>query len=122
VIGAGADTVYQIAPAPDGSAVCAGHSTSGLPSGDAARESDVPSNSITLIDAATLQVGASFVVPDTEWPGAIAVAPDSQTAFVLTTALNDTVHQVNLPQMTLAATIATASDRLYRRGNHGRLA
>jgi DNA-binding beta-propeller fold protein YncE len=123
VISMGGDQVFQIAAAANGATVYALHynntpclvsceirpgiSANGTPG--AVPSGTVPSGTLTAIDAASLQVGASFAPPQYFTPQSFVLASDNQHGYVFTSeqdVATGGIYQVDLTQMTLEATIA----------------
>ena len=112
VISMGSDQVFQIAAAPNGAAVYVVHYDN-FPYCCAApytvlrdQADPVPSGALTAIDVASLQVGASYAAPNyTPW--SVVVAPDSRHGYLLDDeyAVGQAIFEIDLAQMTLAATI-----------------
>jgi WD40 repeat protein len=128
IISMGSDQVSQIVAAADGATVYVSHYyapsafctpfSSWCPSPVAPAQTSVPSQTLTAIDVATLQVGASVGAPEgspPESPLAVAITPDGQQAWML--AGEDfipggppaTVYGVSLADMTINATIPIAT-------------
>jgi DNA-binding beta-propeller fold protein YncE len=95
--------VFGISAAPDGSTAYAVH----FPvSQSSSVNAGIPPSALTAIDTATLQPGASFVLPGGWDPQALAITPDGQFAYVVSDFFFvSAVYRIDLAQMTLAATI-----------------
>jgi hypothetical protein len=118
VISMGQDQVYEIQAAPDGKTVYAVHFYNlydccgdgvNRPGVSARNSITPPSNALTAINVASLQIGASFLTsaPLMGPPiSAMVISPNSLTAFVLEYAYpNQTLYQVDLASMTATATL-----------------
>jgi WD40 repeat protein len=71
----------------------------------------VPSNALTAIDMATLQVGASYSPPNYE-PTSLVISPDGNTGYLLASEVfwySGAIYEIDLASMTLTATLSTGS-------------
>jgi DNA-binding beta-propeller fold protein YncE len=132
VVSMGGDQVFQIAAAANGATAYVLHYNNYpcLASCEIrprlapyAAPGSVPSGTLTAIDAASLQVGASFAPPEYFTPQSFVLASDSQTGYVFTSeedVATGAIYQVDLSQMTLEATIAPPPNDGF--GNIGTIA
>lgn len=100
------DVVASLAVAPDGAYVYVTHSPATIYCcpGDTPQATSIPSSSVTAINVASLQAGASYVPP--AGPESVVISGDSRTGYVQAI---PAIYVVSLAQMTQEETIALPS-------------
>jgi len=115
------DQISQIVASPDGTAVYVTHYGNDPPCNAcfvraaASQTGPSASGALTLIDVATLQVKGSYN-PEGYGGGAFALSPDGHKGYLLATYIfmevggnGGVIYEIDLAQMSLAATLSTAS-------------
>jgi DNA-binding beta-propeller fold protein YncE len=111
----GSDQVFGVVASPDSRTVYAYHYYN-EPESDCCDQPSAPSGSVTAIEVASRQIGASFVPPNEELPLAMVITPDSQTAYVLCYEQGVTelaLYAVSVPGMSETATLNTPTIFTY---------
>jgi DNA-binding beta-propeller fold protein YncE len=99
------DQVTNLVAAPNSAAVYVCHNYENTGGSGARPAASLPSFSVTAIDVASLQIGASFTPPEGGEPGSMAISADSLTGYVLASWTGTLLYTLDLSQMTMTGTI-----------------